>query len=155
MTSAPTWSSTDRKLDRAEAESLMRQLAADPRVEYVEVDRLMQAAADPERPAATASSGTTTRPRRHQRQPAWDIATGTGVVVAVLDTGITATRDLDANIVPATTSSPTPPCRDGNGRDTDPTDPGDWVTANECGSARTPRRTPAGTARTSPARSPR
>lgn len=32
---------SDRRLDRVEAESLMRQLAADPNVEYVEVDRLL------------------------------------------------------------------------------------------------------------------
>ncbi|MCZ7153668.1 hypothetical protein, partial [Salmonella enterica] len=32
----------DRKLDRAEAETLMRQIAANPNVEYVEPDRLMK-----------------------------------------------------------------------------------------------------------------
>src|SRR3970282_2666536 len=31
---------SDRKLDRVQAESLMRQIASDPNVEYVEVDRL-------------------------------------------------------------------------------------------------------------------
>ncbi|HEY1141791.1 MAG TPA: peptidase S8, partial [Lysobacter sp.] len=39
-----------RALDRAEAERLMRQLAADPDVEYVEVDRLLQAALTPNDP---------------------------------------------------------------------------------------------------------
>lgn len=38
---------TSRKLDRAEAESLMRQLAADPNVEYVEIDQLMRAVLTP------------------------------------------------------------------------------------------------------------
>ena len=36
----------DRKLDRVEAESLMRQIAADPNVEYVEVDAILKAALD-------------------------------------------------------------------------------------------------------------
>jgi len=33
---------SNRKLDRVEAESLMRQIATDPNVEYVQVDALMQ-----------------------------------------------------------------------------------------------------------------
>ena len=36
-----------RKLDAAEAEALMRQIAAQPDVEYVEVDRLLQAVLTP------------------------------------------------------------------------------------------------------------
>lgn len=32
---------TDRGLDRADAETLMRRIAADPSVDYVEVDQIM------------------------------------------------------------------------------------------------------------------
>ena len=65
---------------------------------------------------------------------AWDIATGTGVVVAVIDTGITAHPDLDANILPGYDFiSDATAARDGNGRDTNPNDQGDWYAADECG----------------------
>lgn len=67
---------------------------------------------------------------------AWDIATGSGVTVAVLDTGRTNHSDLDANTVAGydfISSSTT--ARDGNGRDSNPQDEGDWYASNECGFA--------------------
>jgi serine protease len=66
---------------------------------------------------------------------AWDQATGTGVTVAVLDTGITSHTDLNANVVAGYdfVSSSTN-ARDGDGRDSNPADQGDWTTG-ECGPA--------------------
>ena len=66
--------------------------------------------------------------------PAWRLGTGRGVVIAVLDTGITAHTDLGANLVAGydfITDVFT--ANDGDGRDSDPSDPGDWIIANECG----------------------
>ncbi|MHC0429757.1 S8 family peptidase [Streptomyces sp. O3] len=65
---------------------------------------------------------------------AWDTTTGSGVTVAVIDTGYAAHSDLSANTVSGydfiTDSGD---ARDGNGRDSDPTDEGDWnATDNEC-----------------------
>jgi len=65
---------------------------------------------------------------------AWDVATGSGVTVAVLDTGITTHSDLSPNLVAGYdfVSSATN-ARDGNGRDPNPADQGDWYAAGECG----------------------
>ncbi len=59
---------------------------------------------------------------------AWNVTKGSpSVVVAVIDTGITEHPDLDANVVTGYDfiSSPAS-ARDGNGRDGDPSDSGDW-----------------------------
>ncbi|WP_415951598.1 S8 family peptidase [Streptomyces sp. KLOTTS4A1] len=65
---------------------------------------------------------------------AWDTTTGSGVTVAVIDTGYAAHSDLSANIVSGYDFiSDSADARDGNGRDGDPSDEGDWnATDNEC-----------------------
>ncbi|WP_185300593.1 S8 family serine peptidase [Streptomyces finlayi] len=70
---------------------------------------------------------------------AWDKGTGTGVTVAVIDTGYAAHTDLAANIVPGYDFiSSSTDARDGNGRDSDAKDEGDWnATAGECGTGST------------------
>ena len=66
--------------------------------------------------------------------PAWDRATGSGVVVAVIDTGIVPHNDLNANVLPGYDFvSDAAAARDGNGRDANPRDEGDWYAAGECG----------------------
>ncbi|BAV96788.1 S8 family peptidase [Lysobacter enzymogenes] len=121
-----------RRLDPAEAESLMRQIAADPNVEYVEKNAPMTAFFTPNDTRfgeqwGYGASGINTA-------QAWDVSTGTGVVVAVIDTGITNHSDLNANILPGYDFiSDSTAARDSNGRDSDPADQGDWFTAGECG----------------------
>ncbi|WP_218281496.1 S8 family peptidase [Pseudomonas sp. LPB0260] len=122
-----------RKLDRAGAEALMQQIAANPNVEYVEVDALLKPVLTPNDSRyneqwhyfeATAGINAPT---------AWDRSTGSGVVVAVLDTGITNHPDLNANVIAGYDMiSDTTVANDGNGRDADPSDPGDWTTG-QCG----------------------
>jgi len=59
--------------------------------------------------------------------PAWDLSRG-GVNVAVLDSGILPHPDLLGRVLPGHDFvSEVPFAGDGNGRDADPTDPGDWV----------------------------
>ncbi|CAG2085784.1 S8 family serine peptidase [Xanthomonas arboricola pv. juglandis] len=124
----------DRALDRAEAETLMRQLASDPNVQSVEVDQILHATLTPNDTRLSEQWAFGTTNAGLNIRPAWDKATGANVVVAVIDTGITTHADLNANILPgydfisdATTA------RDGNGRDSNPVDEGDWYAANECG----------------------
>jgi serine protease len=61
---------------------------------------------------------------------AWDISTGSAsVVVAVLDTGITTHPDLDSRIVPGYDFvTDIVRANDGDARDADASDPGDWIT---------------------------
>ena len=123
----------DAKLDRAEAETLMRKLAADPNVEYVEVDRLNTIRLTPNDTRYGEQWGYSGTYGIKANQ-AWDVTNGAGSVVAVLDTGITAHSDLAANLLPGYDFiNDTTVSNDGNGRDNDPSDPGDWVSANQCG----------------------
>ena len=125
---------SDRKLDRVEAESLMRQIAADPNVLYVEVDQRMTAVLTPNDTRFGEQWGFGTSASSINVRPAWDKSTGTGVVVAVIDTGITNHADLNANILPGYDFiTDTFVSRDGNGRDSNPNDEGDWSpVAGEC-----------------------
>lgn len=123
----------DTKLDRADAETLMRKLAADPNVEYVEVDRLNTISLTPNDTRYGEQWGYSGTYGIKANQ-AWDVTNGAGSVVAVLDTGITAHSDLAANLLPGYDFiNDTTVSNDGNGRDSDPSDPGDWVSANQCG----------------------
>ena len=117
---------SDRKLDRAQAESLMRQIAADPNVEYVEVDKLNNIFLTPNDTSFSQQFGFGTGAGGTYATQAWDITCGSGAVVAVLDTGITNHSDLNANMLPGYDFIvDTAVAADGNGRDPDPSDPGD------------------------------
>lgn len=67
---------------------------------------------------------------------AWAITQGSAsITVAVLDTGVVVNHpDLAGKLWPGYDFvSRTTRSNDGDGRDADPNDPGDWVTAGECG----------------------
>jgi serine protease len=64
---------------------------------------------------------------------AWDLTTGSATVtVAVIDTGITSHSEFTGRIVPGYDFiSDSRVANDGDGRDGDPSDPGDWITQAE------------------------
>ncbi len=91
---------SNRKLAPAEAEALMRQIAENPNVEYVEVDREMVLYAAPNDPEYSRQYGFGNGPGGLRAEQAWDRSTGAGVVVGVIDSGVNRHADLAANMLP-------------------------------------------------------
>ena len=125
----------DRRMGVNELAAVARAMAAaDPGIEYAEPDRLMQVQLTPNDSLYTSQWHYYEATGGLNAPTAWDQSSGSGIVVAVLDTGIRPHADLAGNIVPGFDMIiDTAVSNDGNGRDSDPTDPGDWVTAGECG----------------------
>ncbi|MCB5164075.1 S8 family serine peptidase [Streptomyces bambusae] len=122
------------KLSAAEAGDVASAFRADPDVAYVELDSRAYAMATPD-DTEYAKQWDLFEPTAGMNVPAaWDKTTGSGVTVAVIDTGYVAHSDLASNVVAGydfITSSTA--ARDGNGRDSNPADQGDWSAAGECG----------------------
>ncbi|HYJ40337.1 MAG TPA: S8 family peptidase [Steroidobacteraceae bacterium] len=125
----------DRRLSLVEAEQLARDIvASDPNVEYAEPDRIMRRTLTPNDPRYNEQWHYFEAAGGINAPPAWDKSTGTGVVVAVIDTGYRPHGDLAANILPGYDFiSDTFVANDGGGRDSDASDPGDWINPSECG----------------------
>ncbi len=124
----------------AQVETISQELARLPDVAYAEPDRRMFPALTPNDPQYT-NQWHYFEPYGINLPPAWDITTGSGGVrIAVIDSGITDHPDLDGrwlggydfitNVAMA---------NDGDGRDGDPHDPGDWVVSGECYPGSPPR----------------
>jgi serine protease len=125
----------DRHMSVGEARRLAQAVAAaDPDVEYAEPDRMMTAQFVPNDTSYASQWQYYEAAGGLNLPAAWDKSTGAGVVVAVIDTGVRPHADLAANLLPGYDFiADTVVANDGNGRDADPSDPGDWVAANECG----------------------
>ncbi|MGR4879531.1 S8 family peptidase [Streptomyces sp. LARHCF249] len=119
----------------ADAAKLMAQFRADPDVAYVEADTRAYPMATPN-DTEYAKQWDLFEPTAGMNVPAaWDKTTGSGVTVAVIDTGYVAHSDLAANMVAGYDFiSNATYARDGGGRDGNAADEGDWnATDGECG----------------------
>ncbi len=137
------------RIDEAAVTAMAARIAALPEVVYAEPDAIMQIIASPplaDAPAADVTPDDTRFDDQwHYRYdpgveeglnllPAWGITTGAAsTVVAVIDTGIRSHADLAGRTVPGYDFiADVPTANDGNARDNDPSDPGDWTTNNQC-----------------------
>jgi serine protease len=119
----------------AEVERIAARLSALPEVEYAEPDYIMLPLLAPNDPQYNS--------QWHYHETyginlpqAWNITTGNAnTVVAVIDTGHRPHADLASRIVGGYDFiSDVQVANDGNGRDSNPQDPGDWITAAESSS---------------------
>jgi serine protease len=125
----------DRKVSLDEARALAAELVArDPSVEYAEPDRIMTHMMTPNDSRYSEQWDYYETTGGLRLPAAWDKSTGAGIKVAVIDTGYRPHADLSGQILQGYDFiSDTAVSNDGNGRDTDASDPGDWIVAGECG----------------------
>jgi len=123
------------RLPISEVEALAQRLAALPEIEYAEPDYVMAPALTPNDPNYGA--------QWHYFETyginapaAWTLTTGSSnTPIAVIDTGITLHPDLAGRWVGGYDFiTHIASANDGDGRDSNPQDPGDWVTAAEAAS---------------------
>ncbi|MFN8901575.1 MAG: S8 family serine peptidase, partial [Lysobacteraceae bacterium] len=120
--------SADRRLAADEAALARAALLAMPGVAAVEYDYRLQPALRPNDTRYAEQWAYTDADAGLRAEAAWDLSTGTGVIVGVLDTGIATHGDLAANVVAGYDfiSNPTV-AGDGDGRDANAADPGDFA----------------------------
>lgn len=126
----------NRAMTHSDLQAVAAELkAADPNIAYAEPDRKMYPLMTPNDSSYSSQWDLYENTGGIRAPAAWDLATGSGVVVAVIDTGIRPHADLSGQTVAGYDMiKDTAISNDGNGRDNDPSDPGDWTAANECGS---------------------
>ena len=115
--------------------SMAEQLQVDSTVQYADPARRVFALRVPNDPLYSQQWALSDPVGGVNAPAAWDLQIGSsGVTVAVIDTGITTHPDLAGKILPGYDFISDPiTANDGNGRDSDPSDPGDGTSDGECG----------------------
>jgi len=123
-----------RKMSLTEARALAKEMMArDPQIEYAEPDRIMTKMMTPNDPRYSEQWHYFDTTGGLRLPAAWDNSTGAGIRVAVIDTGYRPHVDLSGQFLAGYDFiSDTAVSNDGNGRDSDASDPGDAVAANAC-----------------------
>ncbi|MCK4742285.1 MAG: S8 family serine peptidase [Sulfuriflexus sp.] len=126
------------RLPQQAMRGLLERLRHDPDVESVEADAVMQSLKIPNDTFYNSYHwqyhDSVSEPGGINLPAAWDVTTGSNnVVISVIDTGILPHADLAGRTVAGYDFISTAFVgNDGNGRDNDPTDAGDWSNYGEC-----------------------
>jgi len=125
----------DRKMSLEQVRALAAELKSrDASVDYAEPDRIMHKLAAPTDPRYKDQWHYFEAAGGLRLPAAWDLSTGFGVTVAVIDTGFRPHADLTGQILPGYDFITDPfMANDGGGRDSDAQDPGDATPAGACG----------------------
>jgi serine protease len=123
----------DRGLSKAEKLDLLATLRGDPHVLYAQEDTMMTLQMTPNDPQYSAQWNYYSARGGINLPTAWDLSNGSGVTVAVLDTGYRPHADLVGNIIGGYDFiTEIERSNDGTGRDPDARDPGDWGAFGSC-----------------------
>ncbi|MEA3121334.1 MAG: serine protease [Paraburkholderia sp.] len=120
-------------VDAVDAAALAKRLQAQPEVEYAEPDYRLRAHMEPTDPLYQQQWSYHETEAGANLSAAWDVTTGSAnVVTAVLDSGYRVHSDLAANLLPGYDFVSDPfSANDGDGRDSDASDPGNWATLED------------------------
>jgi serine protease len=115
--------------------SIAHMLEADPAFRYADPVRRVRPMRVPNDPMYPSQWALSDAVSGIDAPAAWDLQTGDpSMTVAVVDTGILPHPDLDGRVLPGYDFiSDAASARDGDGRDPDPRDQGDWTSEGDCG----------------------
>lgn len=127
-----------QKMSLTEAQNIAKNLKNNKYVAYAEPDMRMFPMSIPNDTYYYSQwhyHPSTNEPAGINLPAAWNLTTGwSTTIIAVIDTGIVAHADLTGRTVAGYDFiSDTETANDGDGRDSDPSDPGDWITSTESG----------------------
>lgn len=119
----------DKSVSQDELADLVEELKHDAQIESVEIDIVMHAFTQPSDQRISEQWSLLNEDDGLNMLEAWEISQGdSGQTIAILDTGVLAHPDFAQKIVPGFDMiSDASIANDGDGRDADATDAGDWV----------------------------
>jgi serine protease len=117
----------------AYAIEIARRIAAEPEVEYAQPDYRMYAQLEPSDPLYAQQWAYHDAKAGANVSKAWDMTTGSSTIVtAFVDSGFRMHADLAANMLPGYDFlGDVFSANDGDGRDPDASDPGDWLSSED------------------------
>jgi serine protease len=129
----------DHPVPLSEARAIARHLAGHAEVEYIQPDGRMRAQLVPNDQYVNLQTYLRDDAAGISAYSAWDVATGSpATVVAVVDTGYLPHAGMTGRILPGYDFVSDPlVANDGDGRDGDASDPGDWVTRSDLDASHT------------------
>jgi serine protease len=129
----------DHPVPLSEARAIARRLAGHAEVEYVQPDHRMRAQLVPNDEDVNLQTYLRDNAAGISAFSAWDVGTGSAnIVVAVVDTGYRPHAAMAGRILPGYDFISDPSvANDGDGRDADASDPGDWITRSDLISSHT------------------